>query len=573
MFRNLKNKIEDKNSFIYFFIFFAFIFSILIIWRLYFLQIEKGAEYRKIVLESKKKHQSDLIFERGKIFFMNKEQPVLAAFQKEKTDIYIDNYKNRFFKMKNLDKIYKKISQVLNIDAKKIILKNKKSAYIVLKRGVDENTKRKIISLKIKNLKTKPATTRFHPMGDLGSEILGILNYNHRGISGLEKKYDEILKRNFKQKKEGYFGDIFFKPFKDFFKKKLIQRKANLITNIDASVQSFLEKKIFEINEKYHSKKTLGIIMKSATGEIIAMASTEKKTGLDNFSITQSRYEPGSIIKPLIVSLALETGAINENFSYNDTGCLFVGEDKICNYDKRARGANTNLVKVIAQSLNVGMVRIEERVKKDNFLRYFLNFGLAEETGIDLPDEISQNISSLNYKIPINYATAAFGQGVAFTPIATLRALNIIASDGFLVQPHIVKKIEYDNPGISDDIIEIQKKRVLSLETIDKIQRIMIKAVEITPSKMRLKPKYFSVGAKTGTAQIAGKNGGYKKGVNIHTFFGFFPAKAKPEDRYSIILYTFEPRAKYSSQTLTKPFFDIMKFLINYYDIKPDLIK
>jgi hypothetical protein len=56
----------------------------------------------------------------------------------------------------------------------------------------------------------------------------------------------------------------------------------------------------------------------------------------------------------------------------------------------------------------------------------------------------------------------------------------------------------------------------------------------------------------------------------MHTFFGFFPAKAKPEDRFAILLYTMEPRAKYSSETLTKPFFDIMKFLIAYYDIKPD---
>jgi cell division protein FtsI/penicillin-binding protein 2 len=219
------------------------------------------------------------------------------------------------------------------------------------------------------------------------------------------------------------------------------------------------------------------------------------------------------------------------------------------------------------------MVRIQERIKYHNLLKYFIDFGLSEETGIDLPNEISQNISSLNYKIPINYATAAFGQGVSFSPIATIRALSVIASDGFLVRPHIISEIDYNNKNIASEIIDIEKKRVLNLESVSEIQRIMVAAVNQTPSKLKYKPKYYSVAAKTGTAQVASKYGGYKQGVNIHTFFGFFPVKATPENRYSIILYTFEPKAKYSSQTLTKPFFDILKFLIHYYDIKPDLIK
>jgi cell division protein FtsI/penicillin-binding protein 2 len=249
-----------------------------------------------------------------------------------------------------------------------------------------------------------------------------------------------------------------------------------------------------------------------------------------------------------------------------------VRDNKICNYDKKARGANVGLTEIIQKSLNLGMVQIERRVKNSDFLKYFINFGLSEETGIDLPNEVSQRISSLNYNIDINYATAAFGQGVSFSPIATLRALSIIANDGFLVRPHIVNEINYGEE-IPAEKIEPERKRVLKLKTVEEVKKIMVDAVNNSKQKQRYQRKGYSVAAKTGTAQIADKkNGGYKKGVNIHTFFGFFPVKAKPEDRYAIILYTFEPRAKYSSETLTKPFYDIIDFLISYYNIKPDLL-
>jgi cell division protein FtsI/penicillin-binding protein 2 len=330
-------------------------------------------------------------------------------------------------------------------------------------------------------------------MGETGAEIIGFLNSKNNGISGLEKYYNKILSRDFHKKNNNLFSQIFFTNFSDIFKKKEVYREGDLYTSIDLNTQRYLEDLLSEITKKYHSKISFGVIMRPSNGEIIAMSSSNKfnfnKTKKDyRNNIVEGRYEPGSIIKPLVLAAALDSNSINTNFKYNDTGCLFVEKDKICNYDEKARGPNTDLVRVIRESLNVGMVRIEQKIKNKDLFKYYLDFGFSEESGIDLPNEISQNINSLNYNIPINYATAAFGQGVSISPIGMIRALAILANGGYLVSPHIVNSIKY-NSKIPDYEFEEERKKILKDKTIFDIEDIMVKAVETSPTKRQYKPK------------------------------------------------------------------------------------
>lgn len=579
--RKINNWFSGDELGIFLILFFFTLFSFLIIIRLYNLQIIQGQDFRNKVIQKSQKNKKNSIFDRGKIYFKNKNELIPAAIQESGYLLIVNNKYNLFLNNNNPEDVYEKISKIIKIDKKFFLdeVSHKGDPYEKLKSRLTKEETEKLEKLNIKGFTYIRESWRNYPFNEVGGKILGFLNSEKKGVSGLEKSYNNYLTREYDKKKKNIFFNIFSQNIDSLFSKREIKKEGDLYTSIDISIQDFLEDKLKNINEKYNSTQTMGIIMKPSTGEIIAMADNNplnfnlaKKDYRNN--MVESRYEPGSIIKPLIVSIALDSDSIDKNFQYNDTGCMFIKNDKVCDYDKKARGPNVDLTEIIKYSLNLGMVNIQKKIKYDTFLGYFTEkLGLGEETGIDLPNEISQNISSINnLNIPINYATAAFGQGISFSPIAMMRYLSIIANDGFLVTPHIVTKINYGD-YIPEKLNVSQKKRVFKIKTIEEIKKIMVDAVNQSHYKQKFQRSGYSIAAKTGTAQIASKEGGYKEGVNLHTFFGFFPVNAKPEDRYAIILYTFEPKARYSSQTLTEPFYDIVDFLISYYDIKPDIIK
>ena len=165
-------------------------------------------------------------------------------------------------------------------------------------------------------------------------------------------------------------------------------------------------------------------------------------------------------------------------------------------------------------------------------------------------------------------ATAAYGQGVAFTPIATVRALSVLANGGMLVTPHIVKKIEYQN-GLTKRMSFAPSKQVIKKETSEEITRMLVNVVDKALRGGTAKIPGYSVAAKTGTAQMTNEGqAGYVEGKYLHSFFGYFPAY---NPKFLVFLFHIYPKnVRYASETLTDPFLNITKFLINYYQIPPD---
>lgn len=176
-------------------------------------------------------------------------------------------------------------------------------------------------------------------------------------------------------------------------------------------------------------------------------------------------------------------------------------------------------------------------------------------------------LKNLDSKQDIEYMTASYGQGIAVTPIAITRALATLGNGGYLVQPHLVSRIEYDN-GFFKEIQPEKGPQVFSQKTSEDISRMLAKAVDDALLDGTVALPHHTVAAKTGTAQIAKEGGGYEESKYLHSFFGYVPA-FDPE--FIIFLYHVNPKgAPYASQTLTTHFMDITKFLINYYQIPPD---
>jgi len=233
----------------------------------------------------------------------------------------------------------------------------------------------------------------------------------------------------------------------------------------------------------------------------------------------------------------------------------------------KARGV-VPIQEILSQSLNTGVVFAMQRLGKEKFRDYMLSYGIEEETGIELPGEVGGIVGNLYSTRDIEYATASFGQGIAMTPIATARALSVLANGGLLITPYIVDGIDYRILG-SKKTYPDEGVRVLNKNTSEEITRMLVEVVDTALLGGTVSMPHYSIAAKTGTAQIADtSNGGYYSDRYLHSFFGYFPAY---DPQFLIFLYNLEPvGARYASATLTEPFMNIVSFLINSYEVPPD---
>ncbi len=442
---------------------------------------------------------------------------------------------------------------------------------------LNKDTADKISALGLPGIHLVQERWRFYPGGEAAAHAVGFIGYDKNddvsGRYGLERFYEDTLGRNNKEVYANFFVEVFSGIKKVLSSEEELE--GDIVTTIEPSVESFLEKKLGEVQAAYSSDYSGGIIMDPYTGEIYAMAivptfdpnDLKKEKSVDVFQnkLVENVFEMGSIIKPLTMAAALDVGAITPKTTYYDAGSVVLDGKKISNFDGRGRGTAT-MQDVLNNSLNTGMVFVMQKMGSKTFAEYMKNYGLGQETGIDLPNEIHGLIDNLNSPREVEYATAAFGQGIALTPFATIRALAALGNGGVLPDPHLVKKINYRLGG-GKSVTPNPENRVLKTETSETITGMLVKVVDEALLGGSVKIPDHSVAAKTGTAQVV-KDGSYSEDRYLHSFFGYFPAY---HPRFIVFLFTMHPKGvKYASETLTHPFMDITKFLINYYEIPPD---
>ncbi len=562
-----------------------FLFAGLIIGKLFFIQIVSAEKYREAA-NNQYTSISGGEFDRGTIFFKEKNNTIVsAASVKNGFLLSINPSLLSGLSASEKQEIYDKLSNVVEINKEDFFKKAAKEndPFEDIAHKLTPEQAKTIKAYALIGVSVSQEAWRVYPAGNLSSHILGFVGYlgdKLVGRYGIEEFYENILNRN----NEGdllinSFAEILLDTGKGFFgkNKEAAKKQGDVVLTIDPTTQLFLEETLDKTIKKWDGSLIGGIIIEPKTGKVLAMAAKpdfnpNRYGDESNLSLfinpnIESVFEFGSIMKPLTVAAALNDKVITPETTYDDKGYVILNGARIENYDGKVRGV-VDMQEVLNHSLNTGAIFAMQQLGKDKFYDYLIKYGLADYTGIDLPGEAKGLISNLDNGREVEYATASFGQGIAITPIEMTRALSALANGGNIMKPYVAQDII-----TTDRNDEITKPKIqnqaITKETSEKITKMLVNTVDNALLNGQVKMEHYNIAAKTGTAQLPKTDGkGYEDNKYLHSFFGYGPAN---DAKFLIFLYIKDPvGARYASETLTYPFMDLMKFLLNYYEVPPD---
>jgi len=556
-------------------VFFAFAIIVL---RLFQVQVLDHHNYVALA-EDQYGFYDKVIPKRGKIFFKDEYSSELypAAVNKKMNLIYAVPRE-----IKNPGETADTLTKILEVDWEELFktLNKPDDSYEIIQRKVDDGLAEKIRELNIKGIKTAPEDWRYYPGDSLAANVLGFVGYKDEskiGQYGVEGYYQNEL--------AGEAGIIGSES--GSILGKIVGGEPNfgtsrdgddLVLTIDHTVQFTVEKKLKETIEKFGAESGSAIIMDPKTGAIMAMAQQPdydpnkyfETEDLNYFINTNARglYEPGSVIKPITMAMAVDLNKITPETTYLDKGAVGIKGWTIYNSDGKAYGEQT-MTQVLEKSLNTGIVFVQQQIDKKEFHDYLKNFGFDVPTGVGVEEEIKGDLSNLdNSKVDVNYANAAFGQGIMMTPIEILTAISAIANDGKLMKPYLVEKFIYADGGETEVSPQVVRQAI-SPRAANLTAAMMVSVVKNGHSRgARVKGYHFA--GKTGTAQVAKKDGrGYDPDQSIHTFVGFGPV---PNPRFAMLIRLDNPtEVRFAADSTSRFFRETMKFLVDYYNIPPDV--
>ena len=408
--------------------------------------------------------------------------------------------------------------------------------------------------------------TRMYPQNATACHILGGVGIDEQGLGGIEYSLDDILRgKNCKVK---VVRDARQKAFKLQYLEKPQDGKDIYLT-IDSSIQFFVEKELEAAVKEHNAKSGTVIVMDSRDGAILAMA------GFPNFNPIDLKYtspgviknkaisflyHPGSTFKIILAATALEQNLCSPQqpfFCYNG---VYKIKDQVLTDEKPYD--YLTFEEIIIYSSNIGAARISERLGRKKYYEGINRFGFGTQTGLLLPAEERGIVNPLDKWSGVSLDFLAYGYEIAVTPIQMVRAFNVIANDGCMIQPYIVKAIA----GVV--LKRAQPQKILSPGTVVRMKAIMEEVVKRGTGKTT-RIEGIPIAGKTGTTKKISKNKSTM--YYISSFGGFFPAK-RPQVTMFIVID--EPKGQFYGGDVAAPLFkSIAERLSIYLKIFPEVDK
>ncbi|GIX06140.1 MAG: stage V sporulation protein D [Candidatus Poribacteria bacterium] len=403
---------------------------------------------------------------------------------------------------------------------------------------------------------------RVYPRGSLAAHLIGYTNVDGKGLDGLERRYDQLLRSQ----------EVARRALKDG-RGRVLDPQAlaeeppeftvQLTTTLDERIQFFLEEELEAACQKTRAAGGVGIVMNPRTGAVLALAN-HPAFDLNAYNdpkiptaVRRNRaiwwpYEPGSVFKVFTLAALLEEGRVRLDEPIFCENGLYQPHPRLRPIRDVHPAGWLSFEEVIVQSSNIGVLKVtSERLPLDRFREYLIRFGLDQKTGIDLPYERTGSLAAL--RDPSGYALyyAPWGQGISVTPLQLLVGVNALANDGVLMKPYVVAAASDPSGRRLWEASPTPIGRAVRPETARRVVQVMRRVVEEGTGRAAQLPG-LSVAGKTGTSQKVSPQGGYERDAFVASFVGFFPAE---DPRYSILIVIDEPQGEHYGGRVAAPVF------------------
>jgi len=496
------------------FLFFV-VFTVVLLGRLFFIQIVQG-DFYKALAEGLHFFPGETSFQRGEIFFKNGEP---LAINKKWQLAWAHP-----LKIKEKEEFARKVSEILEMPEGLILekIRQEDALYVMLKNKLTDKELENLRNLNLEGLNIDEIEGRYYPQEFLASKVVGFFGGEETGQYGIEQSYNEVLTG-------GNNFDV-----------------ADLVLTLDYKIQFMAEKLLTEAQENLGIESGQIIVIEPYSGKILAIANfpnfnpnqyqefaTQNNLAIFQNDSTQKIFEPGSVLKSITFAAALNEDKITQETTYVDKGVVNIGGWPIYNYAQRIYDL-TSMSEVLEKSINTGAVFVEQKLGHTLFLKYLEKFGFFEKTGIDLEETFSE-----------------------------------IANGGKLIHPFIVEKILKEEKVIEIEP-EISSVQIISQKTSRQLTAMLVNVVEEGFARTAKIPGYYIAG-KTGTALIPWSSLGKKEsGYSEETwqsFIGWFPAF---NPKVLILVKLDRPETKTAEYSAVPIFNKLAQYLINYQQIPPD---
>lgn len=468
------------------------------------------------------------------------------------------------------------LARVLQLPQKKLLRNlQSRSHFLWIKRRLTPLEAARVKALRMEGLEFVQESQRFYPNRELAGQVLGFTGIDSQGLEGLERECDALLKGH--ERKLVVYRDALGRHL--FIEGEAPSGRTqghDIVLTIDKNIQYIAEKELQAAVERSQAKHGSVVVMDPWTGEILALAVVpqfnpnqyaEYPPEAWRNRVVADVFEPGSTFKTFLIAAALEENLVKPtDLIFCENGSFQVAKRII--HDVHPHGWLT-VSEIIKYSSNIGASKISRQLGKDLFHQYIRKFGFGEETGVQMPAEVSGHVPGPYRLSEHTQSTIAFGQGLSATPLQLAAGYAAIANGGALMRPYIISKIVDANGLVIQENRPAIRHRVLTEETARAVGQMLQAVVSEGGTGTLATVSGFTVAGKTGTSQKLEDDGrGYSSRKIVGSFAGFAPAQAP---RITVVVTIDEPQTVRFGGEIAAPVFSrVCQGVLTYLGAVPD---